>query len=177
VAWLAAHSLEMYTDPLVEAGYSRMLFLATITEAEIQEVAELCKMKRPHARVFRTALAQLCPETAHGTAALATPVVVHAEPVVQQPAAAAAATTRMAVQTGTTRTQPLLPPRAHSELLSHPGASNTCCERFENLLKPFNEWFSASSSRLWGLILGMTLWFFGVVTYMCMSNSAMCYIW
>ena len=58
MAWMAAHSLEMYTDPLVEAGYSRMLFLATITEAEIQEVAELCKMKRPHARVFRTALAQ-----------------------------------------------------------------------------------------------------------------------
>lgn len=190
MSWLATHSLQMYTDLIVEAGYSRMLFLSTITEEEVQEVVDLCKMKRPHARVFRTALSQLRPEPTKTD----TPVVVQAEPV-HSPTTAlsapAAAATEMAAQPGMTRASRVPhraaaqshSPRAHIELLRDSDDSKMCCgsrSRYllcGSVMRPFNEWVTASQARFACLIAGMSVWFFGVVAYMCMSNSAILYFW
>ena len=60
-AWLSELELEEYADALRGAGYSTLRFLRL---AELEEITEDVSMKRPHARLFADAFAEL---VGHGT--------------------------------------------------------------------------------------------------------------
>ena len=55
-AWLSELELEEYADALRGAGYSTLRFLRL---AELEEIGEDVSMKRPHARLFAAAFAEL----------------------------------------------------------------------------------------------------------------------
>lgn len=62
--WLARHGLEAYASPMVAQGYDKLLFLRGLDEAEVAGLIQSLKMRKPHARAFRAALAELVPAAA-----------------------------------------------------------------------------------------------------------------
>ena len=59
LAWLSAHSLERYHSELTSRGYDRLAFLRGVKGDELSELVTQLRMKPPHARAFRVALAHL----------------------------------------------------------------------------------------------------------------------
>ena len=56
--WFAANHLEEYGPAVVTLGYNKLVFFRGITEEELAELVQKLQMPTPHARTFRSALAQ-----------------------------------------------------------------------------------------------------------------------
>jgi hypothetical protein len=59
IEWLSALGLEMYAGVLRDAGCDTLLALSTMREADFARLVTLTTMKRPHARVFKSAFHEL----------------------------------------------------------------------------------------------------------------------
>jgi hypothetical protein len=95
-SWLTGLDLEDYSPRLKQRGYSSLRFLKAADPAELDATMAEIQMKKPHARVFRAAVAQLRQAAAEdespwapSAAAVASPSTAAPTPAAASPSAAA----------------------------------------------------------------------------------------